>query len=60
MKFQQRFKSEAHCVYTEEFNKITLSSTDDKILQTFDRIRACLYGTNVFKVRKSKMLSKYK
>ena len=26
LKSQQKFKSEAHCVYTEEVNKITLSS----------------------------------
>ena len=31
---QQRFKSEAHTVCTEEINKITLSSNDDKRLQT--------------------------
>ena len=30
LKSQQRFKSEAHCVYTEEVNKITLSSNDDR------------------------------
>ena len=35
---QQRFKSEAHKVYTEEVNKIALSSNDDKRLQTYDRI----------------------
>ena len=32
LKSQQRFKSEAHNVYTEEINKIALSSNDDKIL----------------------------
>ena len=37
-KSQQRFKSEKHDVYTEEVNKIALSSNDDKRLQTFDRI----------------------
>ena len=35
---QKRFKSEAHKVYTEEVNKIALSSNDDKRLQTYDRI----------------------
>ena len=34
LKSQQRFKSEAHNVYTEEVNKIALSSNDDKRLQT--------------------------
>ena len=38
LKSQQRFKSERHDVYTEEINKIGLSSNDDKILQTFDRV----------------------
>ena len=35
LKSQQRFKSEAHCVYTEEVNKIALSSNNDKRLPTF-------------------------
>ena len=30
LKSQQRFKSERHNVYTEEFNKIALSRNDDK------------------------------
>ena len=37
-KSQQRFKSEAHNVYTEEISKIALSCIDDKSLQIFDRI----------------------
>ena len=53
-------KSEAHCVYTEEVNKIALSSIDDKRLQTFDRSRTYPYGTNAFKVCKSEMLRKCK
>ena len=44
LKSQQRFKSEAHNVYTEEINKIVLSSNDDKRLQTFDRITTYTYG----------------
>ena len=60
LKWRQKFKSEAHCVYTEEVNKIALSSNDDKRLQTFDRIRTYPYGTNAFKVCKSEMLIKYK
>ena len=36
LKSQQRFKSEAHNVYTEEINKIALSSDDDKRLKTND------------------------
>ena len=60
LKSQQRFESEAHCVYTEEVNKIALSSNVDKRLQTFDRIRTYPYGTNAFKVCKIKILSKCK
>ena len=36
LKSQQRFKSHYHNVYTERINKITLSSNDDKKLQTSD------------------------
>ena len=53
---QQRFKSYYHDVYTEEVNKIALSSNDDKRLQTFDRITTYPYGTNAFKVCESEML----
>ena len=35
-KSQQQFKSETHNVYTEDVNKIALSSNDDKRLQTYD------------------------
>ena len=59
LKSQQRFESEGHCVYTEEVEKIALSSNDDKRLQTFDRIRTYPYGTNAFNVCKNEMLSKY-
>ena len=38
LKSQQRFISDHHRVYTEEVNKIALSSNDDKKLQTFDGI----------------------
>ena len=43
---QERFKSYYHDVYTEEVNKIALSSNDDKRLQTFDRVTTYPYGTN--------------
>ena len=57
LKLQQRFKSECHEVYTEEINKIALSSNDDKRLQTSDRIKTYPYGTNAFKVCESEMLN---
>ena len=55
---QLRFKSDHHNVYTEEVNKIVLNSSDNKRLQTFDRISTYLYGTNAFKLCESEMLSK--
>ena len=60
LKSRQRFQSEADNVYTEEVNKIALSSNDDKRLQTFDRITSDLYGTSAGKVCKTEMLSKVK
>ena len=59
-KSQQRFKSKALCVYTEEVNKIALISNYNKRLQTFDRITTYQYGTNGFQVCESEMLNKYK
>ena len=56
LKSQQRFKSDHHNVYTEEINKIALSSNDDKRLQTSDRIKTYPYGTNASKVCESEML----
>ena len=55
---QQRFKSEAHNIYSEHINKIARSSNDDKRLQTFDKITTYPYGTNAFKVCESEMLHK--
>ena len=60
IKSQQRFRSDHHRVYTEEVNKIALSSNDDKRLQTFDKVTTFPYGTNVFKLYESEMLSKNK
>ena len=58
LKSQQRFKSERHDVYTEEVNKIALSTKDDKRLQTFDGITSYSYGTNAGKKWKTELLSK--
>ena len=56
LKSQQRFKSDHHRVYTEDVNKIALSSDDDKRLQTFDGIETYPYRTNAFKVCESEMM----
>ena len=58
LKSQQRFKSKSRNIYTEEVNKIALSSNDDKILQTFDTMTSYPYGTSSGKVCKTEMLSK--
>ena len=43
-------------MYTEEVNKIALSSDDDKRLQTFDGIETYPCGTNAFKVCESETM----
>ena len=58
LKSQQRFKSDCRNAYTEQINKIALSSDDEKRLQTFDKISTYPYGTNASKICKSEMLSK--
>ena len=60
LRSQLKFKNDLHNVYTEEVNKIALSSNDDKRLQTFYRMRTYPYGANAFKVCESEMMSKYK
>ena len=57
---QQRFRSHNQKVYTEEVNKLALSSNDDKRIQTYDKVTTFPYGTNVFKVCENEMLSKNK
>ena len=56
LKSQQKFKSEAHNVYTEDVNKIALSSNDDKRLPTYDRITSYPYGASAGKVCKTEFL----
>ena len=58
LKSQQRFKTGSHNVYTEEINKIVLSSNDDKRLQTYDRITTYPFGTCAGKVYRTELLSK--
>ena len=56
LRSQQIFKIDYHEVYTEEVNKIALSSKDDKRLQTFDRVTTYPYGASAFKTCESEML----
>ena len=44
LKSQRRFKSKRHDVYTENTNKIALSSNDDKRLIAPDKITSYPYG----------------
>ena len=47
-------------MYTEETNKIALSRSDDKRLQTFDRIASYLHSASVGNICKTELLGKYK
>ena len=60
LRSQQRFRNDHHRVYTEEVNKIALSSNDDKRIQTYDKITTFPYGTNIFKICENEMLLKDK
>ena len=60
LRSQQRFRSDHHRVYTEEINKIALSSNDDKRIQIYDKITTYPYGTNIFKICENEMLLKNK
>ena len=60
MRSQLRFKSDHHNAYTEEVNKIALNSSDNKRLQTFDRITTYPYSANAFKVCENEMMIKLK
>ena len=44
-------------MYTEEINKIALSSNDDKRIQIFDKITSYPFGANVERVCKTDLLN---
>ena len=56
-KKRQRFKSYYHDMYTEEINKVALSSNDNKRIQTFDKARTFPQETPTVKVCENEMLS---
>ena len=51
LKTEQRFKSKRHIVFTEEINKIALSSNDDKRMKSIDSIETYAYGASKHLVR---------
>ena len=57
LRSQQRFKSDYHEVYSEEVNKIAISSNDDQRFQTFDRVTKYPHGTNALKMWKCEMMT---
>ena len=54
-KSQQGFRSDHHSVCKVEDHRTALSSDDDKIIQTFDKISTYPYGTNVYKLCENEM-----
>ena len=56
-KKQQRFKSYYHDMYTEEINKVALSSNDNKRIQTFDKAATFAQKIPAVKVCENEMLS---
>ena len=58
LRSQQRFKSDAHNVHTEEINKVALLFEDDKRLIAFDGIITYPYGIGTGILCKQELLSK--
>ena len=56
-KKQQRFKSYYHDMYTQEINKVALSSNDNNRLQIFDRVTTFPHWTTAFKVCEDEILN---
>ena len=56
-KKQQKLKSYYHDMYTEEINKVALSSNDDKRAQTFDRVTTLPHRTSDFKLCEDEILN---
>ena len=56
LKTLQRLKSERHNIFTEEINKIALSSNDDKRMQSVDSIETYAYGTRKDLIREKEVI----
>ena len=56
LKSQLGFKSDYQIVYTDKYNKIAITSNDDKRIQTFDGSATYPYRTNAFEVYEEEML----
>ena len=62
----QRFKNERHNVFTEEINKIALSSFDGKRMRSFDSRQTYAYGTSkdlickIEKIKHNNIMKQYK
>ena len=56
LKTKQRFKSERRNVFTEEINKIALSSNDDKKIQSIDSVKTYANGMKKDLVCKNKKI----
>ena len=63
---QLTFKGENHNVFTEENNKIALSSNDDKRMQAIDSVEMYVYEMNKElvwkkeKLKRNSMIKQYK
>ena len=53
LKPQQRFKSDHRKGFTEEFNKIALSTNNDKRMQAYDKVTTYPYGINESQVHRN-------
>ena len=58
LKLQQRFKSDCHNVYTEQINKIALSSNDVRDYKHLMKLQHIHMEQTHFKLCKREMLSK--
>ena len=60
LKTQRRFKNERHNVFTEEINKIDLSSNDDKRMQLVNSIETCAYGMSKDLIWKNEKIKRFR